>query len=129
MLVFFMGEYGHMIVASGLFTILYLGGYHIPWVSVQGVTDFMSTTVSTWMPTSTHASFWVSLGTSLVFLLSFLLKIVGLLWLFIWVRWTLPRFRYDHLMDLGWKTLLPWSLGHLALTAVCLYIAKVGLWT
>jgi NADH-quinone oxidoreductase subunit H len=54
----------------------------------------------------------------------FLTKVVFFLWLFIWVRWTLPRFRYDQLMDLGWKTMLPWALGNTIVTALVIFIMR-----
>ena len=47
-----------------------------------------------------------------------LVKMVFFLWIFIWVRWTLPRFRYDQLMDLGWRKMLPWALVNTIATAV-----------
>ncbi|MEQ1879297.1 MAG: NADH-quinone oxidoreductase subunit H, partial [Bdellovibrionia bacterium] len=45
-------------------------------------------------------------------------------WIFIHVRWTLPRFRYDHLMDLGWKTMVPWGLANIIVTAIVLFLAR-----
>ena len=48
------------------------------------------------------------------------------LWIFVWVRWTLPRFRYDHLMDLGWKTMLPWALANVIVTAGLMVLARMG---
>ena len=63
--------------------------------------------------------------TSVVFLVFFLSKIIFFLWVFIWVRWTLPRFRYDRLMDLGWKTMLPWALANTILTAAVLFLANI----
>jgi NADH-quinone oxidoreductase subunit H len=116
MLLFFMGEYGHMMVSSALVTIFYLGGYNIPGISVDMVSGFMSGQVG--------AGTLASVLTALVFLISFVVKIAILLWIFIWVRWTLPRFRYDTLMNLGWRTLLPWTLGNAILTAIVLYFAK-----
>jgi NADH-quinone oxidoreductase subunit H len=65
----------------------------------------------------------VSVLTALSLFVSFLVKLVFLLWVFIWVRWTLPRFRYDQLMDLGWRTMLPWALANTILTAVIMQIA------
>jgi NADH-quinone oxidoreductase subunit H len=51
-------------------------------------------------------------------------KVVVFLWIFIWVRWTLPRFRYDQLMDLGWRTMLPWALFNTVATAVVILIMR-----
>ncbi|MDZ4661973.1 MAG: NADH-quinone oxidoreductase subunit NuoH [Pseudomonadota bacterium] len=116
MLLFFMGEYGHMMVASCLATIFYFGGYNIPYCTPTEVLQILETKFAS----STVAS----LLTSLVFLISFLIKVGFFLWLFIWVRWTLPRFRYDQLMNLGWKKMLPWSLFNLILTAAAMLILK-----
>jgi len=118
MLLFFMGEYGHMIVASALLTIFYFGGYSLPfpWISEADVFSFFAGQLES----ATAASAL----TSLTFLLSFLFKISIFLWIFIWVRWTLPRFRYDHLMDLGWKTMLPWALANIIITAFVMFIGR-----
>jgi NADH-quinone oxidoreductase subunit H len=116
MLLFFMGEYGHMMVSSGLVTVFYLGGYHIPGITPDSLHQIFVDHVG--------AGTLASILTSLVFLVSFVTKVAILLWIFIWVRWTLPRFRYDTLMDLGWRTLLPWTLGNAILTAIVLYFAK-----
>lgn len=119
MLLFFMGEYGHMMVSSGLFALFYLGGYQVPFLSDVTVLEFfrdqgLSGTVA-------------SIVTSLLFFGVFFLKILFFLWVFIWVRWTLPRFRYDRLMDLGWKTMLPWALANAVVTALALFLSqKIG---
>jgi NADH-quinone oxidoreductase subunit H len=47
-------------------------------------------------------------------------KVLGVAWCFIWIRWTLPRFRYDQLMRLGWKVMLPLALANIAVTGVAL---------
>lgn len=117
MLLFFMGEYGHMMVASALMTVFYFGGYNIPFVTEAQVYNHFLTDHAF----SATAS---SLLTSAAFLLSFVVKVAIFLWIFIWVRWTLPRFRYDHLMDLGWKTMLPWALANTVVTAIALYIGR-----
>jgi len=90
---FFLGEYTAMIVMSSLGTTLFLGGSSLP--GVPGL----------------H---W-ALG-----LLVFLLKTSGFLFLFLWVRWTLPRFRFDQLMRLGWKVMLPLALLNLLATGAVL---------
>jgi NADH-quinone oxidoreductase subunit H len=91
---FFLGEYANMILMSALTTILFLGG----WLAPFGVVPF------TWVP----GPIW------------FILKVCACLFVFVWVRGTLPRFRYDQLMRLGWKVFLPLSLGWLVITAAVL---------
>ena len=88
---FFLGEYANMILMSALTTILFLGG----WLAPFNIEPF------TWIP----GVFW------------FMGKVVFLLFVFIWVRATFPRYRYDQLMRLGWKVFLPFSLLWLVLTA------------
>jgi NADH-quinone oxidoreductase subunit H len=93
---FFLGEYANMILMSGLTTILFLGG----WLAPFGVVPF------TWIP----GPIW------------FILKICLCLFVFIWVRGTFPRYRYDQLMRLGWKVFLPLSLVWLVITAGALML-------
>ena len=88
---FFLGEYANMILMSGMTAVLFLGG----WLPPFQVVPF------TWIPG------WIW----------FFLKIAALLFVFVWVRATLPRYRYDQLMRLGWKVFLPFSLFWVALTA------------
>jgi len=54
--------------------------------------------------------------------MAFTIKVSFFMWLFVWVRWTLPRFRYDQVMDLGWKVLLPLSLANIFVTGVLIYL-------
>ncbi len=99
---FFVGEYGHMVVGSALFITLFLGAWNpLPWLAWP----------EEWG--------WVS---SVLSLLTFLLKIAAMLFFFIWVRWTLPRFRYDQVMNLGWRALLPLSIAN-----VVFYMVWLGL--
>ena len=86
---FFLGEYVAMIVMASLTTTLFLGGYEVPF----------------WP----EAPWFLQLG-------AFLLKTSFFLFLFLWVRWTLPRFRFDQLMQLGWKAMLPLSLANTFVT-------------
>ncbi|MCS6838454.1 MAG: NADH-quinone oxidoreductase subunit H [Bdellovibrionaceae bacterium] len=112
---FFIGEYGHMIVASALLITFYFGGYELPFLTSQELLAIY------------QEAFGVGLTSSLLNALThfavFMFKIFIVLWIFIHVRWTLPRFRYDQLMELGWKTMLPWALGNLLLTAL-IYVAS-----
>lgn len=114
---FFIGEYGHMMIAAGLMALFFFGGFGIPYVSVTELQEWAASVTST----ATGAS---ALVAGLHFL-SFMVKFSFFLWVFIWVRWTLPRFRYDQLMDFGWKTLLPWALANTILTAFIIYAASL----
>ena len=114
MLMFYIGEYGHMMVASAILATFYFGGYGIPGITpaeVQASLQSMGPTTA-------------SILTALIFHISLLIKIGLFLWIFIWVRWTLPRFRYDQLMDLGWKTMLPWALFNVCVTAAWMLLAN-----
>ncbi len=91
---FFLGEYANMILMSALATILFLGG----WLPPLDVAPF------TWIP----GPVW------------FFLKVAAILFVYIWARATLPRYRYDQLMRLGWKVFLPLSLAWIVLTSAVL---------
>ncbi len=117
MLMFFIGEYGHMMIASGLMVTFFFGGYNIwnltPAEVQQWFVDTLSVVPSTANILSVVAHF-----------LSYNIKFAVFLWIFIQVRWTLPRFRYDQLMDLGWKTMLPWALGNTIFTAAVIFLTS-----
>lgn len=121
MLMFFIGEYGHMMVASGLMATFYFGGYGMI------IPSWTPEVVLSWMQQQTASAGIASALTALVFFISFNIKFAIFLWIFIWVRWTLPRFRYDQLMDLGWKTMLPWSLANTILTAAVVFVAAYSM--
>jgi NADH-quinone oxidoreductase subunit H len=115
MLLFYIGEYGHMMVASAVMVTFYFGGYELPFSLSDSLTGEVRGAFSS-----------ANLGNvmaALVMHVVMLLKILFFLWVFIWVRWTLPRFRYDQLMDLGWKTMLPWSLANVLATAYLILMA------
>lgn len=115
MLMFFIGEYGHMMVASGLMTAFFFGGWSNPFLS--------HAEVIAWTESLVGAGTLSSLLTSVIFFISFFIKFAIFMWIFIQVRWTLPRFRYDQLMDLGWKTMLPWALANAIITAALIFVA------
>ena len=97
---FFMAEYAAMVVVTTVATTLYLGGWYFPFV-------FRFTEARGY-----HTAYVV------VSLIVFLAKAGLLLYLYFWLRWTLPRFRYDQLMDLGWKWMLPAALINIVGTAI-----------
>jgi NADH-quinone oxidoreductase subunit H len=116
MLMFYIAEYGHMLVSSALCVVFYFGGYNLPFISPEQVQSFVDT--FGWGVNAT------AVVTAFILFTVFLLKVLLFLWVFIWVRWTLPRFRYDQLMDLGWKTMLPWALGNTIVTAIVVFILR-----
>jgi NADH-quinone oxidoreductase subunit H len=90
---FFVGEYAHMIIGGALFILFFLGGWHLPF-----------------LPASLLAAGWV--GTA-VGIAVFLAKLFFMVFFFVWMRWTLPRFRYDQVMRLGWSRFLPLAIANL----------------
>ncbi|MDC0316129.1 NADH-quinone oxidoreductase subunit H [Verrucomicrobia bacterium] len=100
---FFMGEYAAMIAGSALMVVLFCGGWTLPFG------DYFSTPAE-------------NLIQGIVHIFVFIIKIAVFLALMIWVRWMLPRFRYDQLMNIGWKRFLPVSLGNIILTAIVLWV-------
>lgn len=98
---FFLAEYANMIIASALIVTLYLGGWQIPYLENLGLP---------------------AIAQSLLQVGAFIFKVVALLFFFIWVRWTLPRFRYDQLMNIGWKVMFPLSLINLVWVAVLIML-------
>jgi NADH-quinone oxidoreductase subunit H len=107
---FFVAEYAHMIIGSGVFTLLFLGG----WNPLPGVP--LATVVGWLAPLGAWASHPLTVAALSVGI--FLGKIVALLFFFMWVRWTVPRFRYDQVMTLGWKKLLPLAIANLLAYAI-----------
>ncbi len=97
---FFMGEYAAMFVASALMATLFFGGWSLPFAPLNS-------------PAQT-------LSVGLVQIAIFLAKVCAFLFLFIWVRWTIPRFRYDQLMGLGWKIFIPLTLLNIVASGVVL---------
>lgn len=120
MLMFFIGEYGHMMVGSAVFITFFLGGFGLP------IPILTPDYISKMLLGNGFTQMSASLITALIFFISFSIKLILLLWVFIWVRWTLPRFRYDQLMDLGWKTMLPWALANTVLTALVMQLAHTN---
>src|SRR3712207_1805586 len=92
---FFMAEYMAMATMSALIVTLFLGGWDIPWYNEP----------------PTFTAFLLSV-------LSFLIKVSFVMFVFVWVRWTLPRFKYDQLMRLGWKVFLPLAFLNIVFVAL-----------
>jgi NADH-quinone oxidoreductase subunit H len=105
---FMIAEFVEVVVFAGVFTCLFFGGYHLPWGE-----DWLFRKVNEWH----HPGL---LG--LIQFITFITKVVFFCWLSLTVRWTFPRFRYDQVMNLGWKILLPLSLANVIITG-CVMLA------
>jgi NADH-quinone oxidoreductase subunit H len=103
---FFVAEYANMIIGSAVFILLFCGGWNpLPWVSLADVAVWLNL-----------AGAPVILGALSIAI--FLGKVIFMIFFFMWVRWTVPRFRYDQVMEIGWKKLLPLSIINLLAYAV-----------
>lgn len=99
-------EYINMFISSAIMASLYFGGYNFPFQHELGLDGNVLTAVQTAV---------------------FFGKILMFIFLFMWIRWTLPRFRYDQLMNLGWKVLLPLAIANIIITGfVMLFTGKLG---
>lgn len=103
---FFMAEYAAMVVIASVATSVYLGGWYFPfvygWTEARGL-HFLYVAVS---------------------LFVFAAKLAVLLYTYFWLRWTLPRYRYDQLMELGWKWLIPAALSNIVVTALAVFVVR-----
>ena len=104
---FMMTEYMAMITGSMLIVTLFFGGWQIPWITSEALREMVG-----------------PIPAALLQVGAFTTKTLFFLWLFVWVRWTLPRFRYDQLMRLGWKGILPLALLNLFVTGAILYAIR-----
>lgn len=102
---FLFTDFVEVLIGASLVTVLFFGGWQIPWVSAPEVPTLL----------------W-----SLATVACFAVKVLILTWLFMTIRWTLPRFRYDQLMNLCWKMMLPIALINVAVTAVVVAILSAG---
>jgi NADH-quinone oxidoreductase subunit H len=102
-------EYVNMFVSSAVMATLYFGGYDIPFVNDSALGQHVGQN-------------WLAVLQGICFFL----KVVSFIFFFIWVRWTIPRFRYDQLMRLGWKFLIPLALLNMLVTGFILLIKQYG---
>ena len=97
-------EYVNMFISSAVIVTLYFGGYHMPLIDHLGLSGNAATLLGTFF---------------------FFIKVFFMIFLFMWVRWTLPRFRYDQLMNLGWKGLMPLAIFNILATGVFYYFTEL----
>lgn len=98
------GEYAAMFISSAILSILYFGAYNYPGMN--------------WV-----AENWGANTANIIGILALFTKILFFIFFYIWVRWTIPRFRYDQLMNLGWKMLIPLAIANIVLTGIIIIIA------
>ncbi|MDN3678221.1 NADH-quinone oxidoreductase subunit NuoH [Flavobacterium paronense] len=98
-------EYANMFISSTIIAVLYFGGYNYPGMQ--------------WMVDNVGVNTANILGIGVLFI-----KICAFIFFYMWVRWTIPRFRYDQLMNLGWKILIPLSIINIVITGICILAFK-----
>jgi NADH-quinone oxidoreductase subunit H len=112
---FFMSEFIEVVVIAGLITALFLGGWSIPYLSTQTIVGAISPVF--------NEGFANGLCILLHFA-TFMLKVVVMIWVQMLLRWTLPRFRYDQVMDLCWKIILPLSIANIFVTGFVILLIR-----
>jgi NADH-quinone oxidoreductase subunit H len=110
---FFIAEYSNVVTASALMATLFLGGWDIPFFTFDNMRVIAPGIVEGSQP-----AWWKTLLT----FGSFAIKTFFFIFLFMWVRWTVPRFRYDQIMHLGWKVLLPSALAYVSVMAAAILV-------
>lgn len=98
---FMFSEYINMFVSSALMASLYFGGYNFPFMDSLGL-----------------SANWITI----IGVIVFFIKIFAFIFFFMWIRWTLPRFRYDQLMNLGWKILIPLAIANIVITGIVIIL-------
>jgi NADH-quinone oxidoreductase subunit H len=101
---FLFAEYINMFISSAIMVTLYFGGYNFPFQ--HEIAEALGLSAN---------------GLTIVQTLLFFGKVVGFILFFMWVRWTIPRFRYDQLMSLGWKVLLPLAIANIFITGIVMW--------
>jgi NADH-quinone oxidoreductase subunit H len=117
---FFMAEYAAMVVVSAVATAVYLGGWYVPFI-YRWTEAYHQAALLNGQPDGAplYHGLYVIIGVTV-----FLLKMAVLLYVYFWLRWTFPRYRYDQLMDLGWKWLIPAALTNIVWTALAIFTVQ-----
>ncbi|MGI9591952.1 MAG: complex I subunit 1/NuoH family protein [Myxococcota bacterium] len=112
---FFMSEFIQVVVIAGLMAALFLGGWAVPYLSTETIIGGLSPVLCAGFATAVCM---------LVHFASFMVKVLIMIWLQMALRWTLPRFRYDQVMDLGWKIILPLSIANILVTGAVMLAVR-----
>jgi NADH-quinone oxidoreductase subunit H len=103
---FLIAEFAEVVVISGIITSIFLGGYHVPWIEpsiVRALDGVLGISGLSWL--------------AVLQVFSFIVKVLLVIWVQMLIRWAFPRFRYDQIMRLGWKMMLPLSLANVVISA------------
>ncbi len=107
---FFLGEYSAMITGSAVMVALFFGGWHLPWLDLA-IYGHAQPAIGGWLDVLLKfAVFWG--------------KVTVFLFFYMWIRWTLPRFRFDQLMNLAWRGMIPIALATLLISATMIYLER-----
>jgi NADH-quinone oxidoreductase subunit H len=112
---FFLAEYAGMITTSAVCVALFFGGWHVPWLDKIWPNFFGD-------PNSATPEVTTYFIANVIRALVFFGKTMAIIFVFMWVRWSLPRFRFDQIMNLAWRALIPISLAMFMVTAVIIYL-------
>jgi NADH-quinone oxidoreductase subunit H len=111
---FFVAEYAHMTVGSGVFVLLFFGGWNpLPWLPISTLFGWLGLVQS-----AGQFSYAIAITQGVLSIAIFLAKVLFMIFFFMWVRWTVPRFRYDQVMRIGWRRLLPLALANVIFYAI-----------
>jgi NADH-quinone oxidoreductase subunit H len=117
---FFMAEYAAMVVVAAVATAVYLGGWYLP--GVYRFTEvYHQAALLNGNPDGAQLYHGIYI---LIGILVFMIKMAVLLYVYFWLRWTFPRYRYDQLMDLGWKWLIPATITNIVWTALAIFTVQ-----
>jgi NADH-quinone oxidoreductase subunit H len=112
---FFMSEFIEVVVIAGLITTIFLGGWSVPWLPTETIIGGVGSVFGQGFATGLCI---------LIHFLTFMAKVVAMIWLQMAIRWTLPRFRYDQVMDLCWKIILPLSIANIFVTGLVILLVR-----
>lgn len=105
---FFMAEYMNLSTMAGMMTVLFFGGWHLPWVTDQQLLELLGSQNLL----------------CLVQVITYIAKVSVFLFLYVLIRWTLPRFRFDQLLHLAWTNLIPLGMVNVAVSAILMYVLR-----
>ena len=117
---FFVAEYAHMTVGSGVFVLLFFGGWNpLPWLPIGTLFGWLGL-----VPSTGHFSYAIAITQGVLSIAVFLAKVLFMIFFFMWVRWTVPRFRYDQVMRIGWRRLLPLAIANVVVYAIVIALLQ-----